>query len=44
MGGTIGENVAWTLTDGTKLLSHSDANTIAGATKYQCANEDHGGD
>lgn len=42
--GTIGENVDCTLTDGTKLLSHSDANTIAGATKYQCANEDHGGD
>ena len=42
--GTIGENVDCTLTDGTRLLSHSDANTIAGATKYQCANEDHGGD
>ena len=42
--GTIGEDVDCTLTDGTRLLSHSDANTIAGATKYQCANEDHGGD
>lgn len=42
--GTIGENIDCVLTDGTRLLSYPDANTIAGATKYQCANEDHGGD
>jgi hypothetical protein len=42
--GTIGENVDCTLTDGSRLLSHSDANTVAAATKYQCANEGHGGD
>lgn len=42
--GTIGENVDCKLTDGTNLLSHSDANTIAGATKYQCAHKDNGGD
>ena len=44
--GTIGENVDCTLTDGTQLLSHADANTIAGATKYQCARASgsHGGD
>lgn len=41
--GTIGENVDCTLIDGTRLLSHADANTIAGATKYQCSNSDHGG-
>ena len=41
--GTIGENVDCTLTDGSMLLSHPDANTIAGATKYHCANSDHGG-
>lgn len=42
--GTIGENVDCTLTDGTKLLSHADANTIAAATKYQCIHRDNGGD
>ncbi len=44
--GTIGENVDCTLTDGTQLLSHADSNTIAGATKYQCARvgNSHGGD
>ncbi len=42
--GTIGENIDCTLTDGTRLLSHADANTIASATKYQCATLDHGGD
>lgn len=42
--GTIGENVDCKLTDGTKLLSHSDANTIQSATKYQCAHIDYGGD
>ena len=44
--GTIGENVDCTLTDGTQLLSHADANTHAGATKYQCArtSNSHGGD
>lgn len=42
--GTIGESVDCTLTDGSKLLSHADANTIQAATKYQCANVDHGGD
>ncbi len=42
--GTIGENVDCTLTDGTRLLSHADANTIAAATKYQCIHTDHGGD
>ncbi|HIP81095.1 MAG TPA: hypothetical protein EYH16_01620 [Leucothrix mucor] len=42
--GTIGENVDCTLTDGSQLLSHSDANTIAAATKYQCETGSHGGD
>ncbi len=44
--GTIGENVDCTLTDGSLLLSHADANTIAGATKYHCARVggSHGGD
>ncbi len=44
--GTIGENVDCTLTDGTQLLSHADANTGAGALKYQCARPatSHGGD
>ena len=44
--GTIGEEIDCTLTDGTNLLSHPDANTAAGALKYQCANNanDHGGD
>jgi len=44
--GTIGENVDCRLTDGSMLLSHADANTIAGATKYQCARvaNSHGGD
>ena len=44
--GTIGEDVDCTLTDGSQLLSHADANTIAGATKYQCArvSTSHGGD
>jgi len=41
--GTIGENIDCTLTDGSQLLSHSDANTIQGATKYQCESIDHGG-
>ena len=41
--GTIGSEIDCTLTDGTKLLSHADANTHAGALKYQCANDDHGG-
>lgn len=41
--GMIGENVDCTLTTGEQLLSHSDANTIAGATKYHCVNADHGG-
>ena len=44
--GTIGENVDCRLTDGSMLLSHSDANTPAGAMKYQCARASgsHGGD
>ena len=44
--GTIGENVDCRLTDGTMLLSHADANTGAGALKYQCARPatSHGGD
>jgi hypothetical protein len=44
--GTIGEEIDCTLTDGTQLLSHADANTAEGALKYQCANNDndHGGD
>ncbi len=44
--GTIGEDVDCTLTDGTQLLSHADANTGAGALKYQCArpSTSHGGD
>jgi len=44
--GTIGEEVDCNLTDGTRLLSHSDANTASGALKYQCATKDaraHGG-
>ncbi len=42
--GTIGEDVDCTLTDGSRLLSHADANTHAAATKYQCAHADFGGD
>jgi len=42
--GTIGENVDCRLTDGSMLLSHSDANTSAGALKYQCVTSTHGGD
>ena len=42
--GTIGENVDCRLTDGSMLLSHSDANTPAGALKYQCVTPSHGGD
>ena len=42
--GTIGENVDCRLTDGSMLLSHADANTIAGATNYQCSSPSHGGD
>jgi len=42
--GTIGEETDCTLTDGTRLLSHSDANTPEGALKYQCMVVDHGGD
>ncbi len=42
--GTIGENVDCRLTDGSMLLSHSDANTPAGALKYQCVSPTHGGD
>ncbi len=44
--GTIGENIDCTLTDGTQLLSHADANTSAGALKYHCARPatSHGGD
>ncbi len=42
--GTIGENVDCRLTDGTMLLSHADANTVAAATRYQCASPSHGGD
>ncbi len=43
--GTIGENIDCRLTDGSMLLSHSDANTSAGALKYQCAlpSNAHGG-
>ena len=41
--GTIGENVDCRLTDGSMLLSHADANTVAGATKYQCVTPTHGG-
>ncbi len=41
--GTIGENVDCLLTDGSWLLDHTDANTFQGATKYHCANTDHGG-
>ncbi len=43
--GTIGEEIDCTLTDGTQLLSHADANTPQGALTYQCANNDndHGG-
>ncbi len=41
---TIGEDMDCTLTDGTKLLSHEDANTPEGALKYQCThNGDFGG-
>lgn len=42
--GTIGEDVDCTLTDGSKLLSHADANTQEGAKKYECVTIDHGGD
>ena len=42
--GTIGEDVDCTLTDGSQLLSHADVNTVAAATKYHCALDDHGGD
>ncbi len=42
--GTIGKNVNCKLTDGSYLLSHSDANLPSGATKYQCAHKDNGGD
>jgi len=41
--GTIGEEIDCTLTDGSRLLSHADANTAEGALKYQCSNNDHGG-
>jgi len=43
--GTIGQETDCTLTDGTQLLSHADANTAAGALKYQCAlnSNVHGG-
>jgi len=41
--GTIGKEIDCTLDDGTSLLSHADANTVAGALKYQCASDDHGG-
>ena len=41
--GTIGENVDCKLTDGSNLLSHSDANTPQGANKYQCQHYDVGG-
>ncbi len=41
--GTIGENVDCKLTDGSRLLSHADANTPEGAMKYQCAHKDFGG-
>jgi hypothetical protein len=41
--GTIGENIDCTLSDGSQLLSHADANTVAGATKYQCTSGSHGG-
>ena len=42
--GTIGEDVDCKLTDGSRLLDHADANTLAGATKYQCTHADFGGD
>lgn len=42
--GTIGEDIDCTLDDGSQLLSHTDVNTVEGATKYQCASVDHGGD
>ena len=44
--GTIGEETDCTLTDGTQLLSHPDANTAEGALKYQCAldTQEHGGE
>jgi len=42
--GTIGEEIDCMLDDGTMLLSHPDANTHEGALRYQCANDDHGGD
>jgi len=42
--GTIGEDVDCKLTDGSYLLDHADANTESGATKYQCAHKDFGGD
>lgn len=42
--GTIGEDVDCSLTIGGNLLDHADANTMEGATKYQCVNTDHGGD
>ena len=41
--GTIGEEIDCTLTDGTMLLSHPDANTHEGALRYHCAYDDHGG-
>jgi len=43
--GLVGQETDCTLTDGSKLLSHSDANTPAGALKYQCAvvSNVHGG-
>ncbi len=41
--GTIGENVDCKLTDGSRLLSHSDANSPQGANKYQCKHSDVGG-
>ena len=41
--GTIGTEIDCNLTDGSKLLSHADANTHAGALKYECAIDDHGG-
>jgi len=41
--GTIGEEIDCNLTDGSRLLSHADANTAEGALKYQCSNNDHGG-
>ncbi len=42
--GTIGEDIDCKLTDGSYLLSHPDANTVAGATRYQCQHADFGGD